>query len=86
MLECTDLLRKHGVSFNYVIRESVDQLAPTILALLAGVTPQVLAILYDYWKNHDKSGFKIRIRTKKGVLEISSSTTPEDLWLHYEDP
>ena len=72
-------LKTKGISFNYVVKETVDPVNPLTLGILTAVTPTLIQILYDYVKNRKDKGFRLRVHTGKGIVEITAKTTPKDL-------
>ncbi len=72
-------LKDNHVSFNYVIKETVDPINPLTLGLLTGLTPTLVRILYDYVQSRRDKGFRLRVHTGQGVVDISARTTPKDL-------
>ena|SRR5437879_12424469 len=72
-------LKAKGVSFNFVVKETVDPINPLTLGLLTGLTPTLIRILYDYVQSRKDKGFRLRVHTGKGIIEITAKTTPKDL-------
>jgi len=77
--EFEKFLKDNKVSFNFKLREAVDPIHALTLGLLTGLTPTLIRILYDFVQSRKDKGFRLRVHTGRGVVEITAKTTPKDL-------